>query len=54
MRDEQVRHGAIHQWVNIQWTTPPPGWFILNTDGAAKASDRRAGCGGVLRCDNGM
>ncbi|GAU41813.1 hypothetical protein TSUD_299790 [Trifolium subterraneum] len=26
---------------------PPSGWFALNTDGAAKISDNRAGCGGL-------
>jgi ribonuclease HI len=52
--EEQVRHGASQQWMNIRWVSPPSGWFVLNTDGAAKASDKRAGCGGILRRDNGM
>jgi ribonuclease HI len=52
--EEQVRHGASQQWMNIRWVSPPSGWFVLNTDGAAKASDKRAGCGGLLRRDNDM
>jgi hypothetical protein len=34
--------------------TPSPGRFALNIDGAAKPSDWKAGCGGVLRNDKGI
>jgi ribonuclease HI len=51
--EEQTRRGNEKQWTNIKWLTPSPRWFVLNSDGAAKTSDRKAGCGGVLRSDNG-
>jgi hypothetical protein len=50
--EKEVRQGPVHQWVNIKWATPCPGWCFLNTDGASKASERKTGCGGVLRRDN--
>jgi ribonuclease HI len=40
--------------VNIAWLPPEPGWFVLNSDGAAKQSEKRAGCGGALRNDSGI
>jgi hypothetical protein len=51
--EEQVGQQHVQQWMDIRWLNPAPGWFVLNTDGAAKASNRTAGCGGVLRCDQG-
>jgi hypothetical protein len=33
---------------------PSSGWFALNIDGAAKPSDWKAGCGGVLQNDKGI
>jgi ribonuclease HI len=29
------------------------GWYALNTDGAAKISDNKAGCGGIIRTNTG-
>jgi ribonuclease HI len=37
---------------NIHWQPPSLGWIRLNTDGASKGEDI-AGCGGVLRGNNG-
>jgi ribonuclease HI len=39
--------------VNIAWISPPTDWFALNIDGAAKQSEKTAGCGGVIRDDKG-
>ncbi|MCI24657.1 ribonuclease H protein, partial [Trifolium medium] len=41
------------QQINIRWSVPQPGWFALNTDGAAKIGEGKAGCGGVLRDEEG-
>ena len=38
---------------NIRWKTPIIGWVYLNTDGTSRRNNV-AGCGGVLRDDNGM
>ncbi|OVA20883.1 Ribonuclease H domain [Macleaya cordata] len=35
----------------LRWSTPPPGYFILNTDGSA--SDLSAAGGGVIRDNQG-
>ena len=35
------------------WEKPPPGWAKLNTDGAAVGSSGLAGCGGLIRDENG-
>jgi hypothetical protein len=51
--EEQTRQQQEKQWINVSWLTPSPGWIVLNSDGAANLSDRKAGCGGVLRNDNG-
>jgi hypothetical protein len=51
--EELTRYSRDQSEVNISWLPPPPGWIAMNTDGAAKTSERRAGCGGVLRNDNG-
>jgi ribonuclease HI len=39
---------------DIQWKCPEKGWISLNTDGAAKSDTTMAGCGGILRNDNGI
>jgi ribonuclease HI len=52
--EELTRQGQEKQWIDIKWLTPPSGWFALNSDSAAKTSDRKAGCGGVLRSDKGI
>jgi ribonuclease HI len=44
----------VQQWVNIGWLTSSHGWCVLNTDGAMKASERKAGCGGVIRSNTGV
>ncbi|MCH94985.1 putative non-LTR retroelement reverse transcriptase, partial [Trifolium medium] len=51
--EEQLRHEKVQQQVDIRWLAPPPGWFALNSDGAAKLSESKAGCGGVLRNETG-
>jgi ribonuclease HI len=51
--EEQSRQQQEKQWINVNWLAPSPGWIVLNSDGAAKLSDRKAGCGGVLRNDKG-
>jgi hypothetical protein len=38
----------------IQQTSPLSGWIRLSTDGAAKVEVGVAGCGGILRNDNGV
>jgi hypothetical protein len=53
MTEDQIRLGRTQQQMNIAWILPSPGWFALNTDGAAKAKEKKAGCGGVLRNDKG-
>jgi ribonuclease HI len=52
--EEQIRQGQDKPWTDIKWLKPAIGWFVLNSDGAAKISDRKAGCGGVLRSDKGI
>jgi ribonuclease HI len=54
MAEEQTGPRRIQQQVNIAWLPPEPGWFVLNSDGAAKQSEKRAGCGGALRNDSGI
>ncbi|KAK2417534.1 Polynucleotidyl transferase, ribonuclease H superfamily protein [Trifolium repens] len=51
--EEHIGQRHVQQWMDIRWLTPAPGWFVLNTDGVAKASNQTARCGGVLRCDKG-
>jgi hypothetical protein len=52
--EEQTGPRQMQQWKDIRWLAPTPGWFVLNSDGAAKINEGRAGCGGVLRCDKGL
>lgn len=40
--------------LNVKWSPPHDGWVCLNTDGAASQSKCRAGCGGVVRCQDGQ
>jgi ribonuclease HI len=39
---------------DIKWLRPERGWTCLNTDGAAKRDTGMAGCGGIVRTDNGI
>ena len=39
--------------VQIRWDKPQSGWFCLNTDGFALGSSGKAGCGGLIRNDQG-
>jgi ribonuclease HI len=41
------------EYNDISWKRPLHGWIALNTDGAAKQDSSRAGCGGVLRDEDG-
>jgi hypothetical protein len=51
--EDLTRTKMNQQQVNIAWISPPTDWFALNTDGAAKQSEKTAGCGGVIRDDKG-
>jgi ribonuclease HI len=51
--ESQICHDRSKQQINISWHAPPMGWYALNTDGAAKISDSKAGCGGIVRNDTG-
>ena len=37
----------------IRWERPPLGWMKLNTDGSWLGGAERAGCGGIVRDDQG-
>ena len=37
----------------VRWEKPQAGWKKLNTDGASKGNPGLAGCGGVIRDENG-
>ena len=37
----------------IKWEKPQSGWIEMNTDGSSNESSRIAGCGGVLRDEQG-
>jgi ribonuclease HI len=49
MLEPQDRNGRIMQQIDVCWLKPSLGWYVLNTDGAAKIGERKAGCGGTLR-----
>jgi ribonuclease HI len=51
--EDSTRNKVHQQQVNIAWLPPPIDWVALNTDGAAKQSEKKAGCGGVIRDNNG-
>ena len=42
-------------WVSkhISWERPDRGWVKLNIDGVASRPTNRAGCGGLIRNDQG-
>lgn len=40
-----------NKWV--QWRKPPPGSFVLNTDGAVKQNTGQASAVGLIRDDSG-
>jgi ribonuclease HI len=52
--EERIQHSKDKQHIDVKWLIPSPGWFVMNSDGAAKMSVRKAGCGGVLRNDIGI
>lgn len=39
--------------VRVRWGKPQAGWCCLSTDGFASASSGRAGCGGLIRDEQG-
>jgi ribonuclease HI len=51
--ESQVCQQRNKQEINVSWIAPPMGWHAVNTDGAAKISDRIAGCGGIVRNNSG-
>jgi ribonuclease HI len=51
--DSQGCSDRHKQEINVSWNAPPLGWHALDTDGAAKHSDRTAGCGGIVRNNTG-
>ncbi|GAU38719.1 hypothetical protein TSUD_396480 [Trifolium subterraneum] len=55
MEEEQIRYSKAQQQVHITWVAPPAGSRVVcfKLDGAAKTSDNKSGCGGVLRNENG-
>jgi len=44
-----LNHG--NRWPLVRWEAPPPGWMILNIDGASKGNPGPAWEGGVT-CDH--
>ena len=48
--DKWARHQEEHF---VCWETPPEGWVVLNTDGAAKGIPCPVGAGGILRGEKG-
>jgi ribonuclease HI len=51
-------HRSLHNnlsMVNkdVRWYPPKHGWVCLNTDGASKSQTTNAGCGGLLRDEDG-
>ncbi|MCI33932.1 putative ribonuclease H protein, partial [Trifolium medium] len=50
---EELGQESSRNIINVYWENPPHGWYCLNTDGAAKDSSGVAGCGGLIRDDNG-
>jgi ribonuclease HI len=51
--EDSTRNKVNQQQVNIAWIPPPIDWVALNTDGAAKQSEKKAECGGVIRDNKG-
>ena len=37
----------------VRWEKPPKGWSKLNTDGSILGSTSLAGCGGIVRNNQG-
>lgn len=40
--------------IGVAWNYPPDGWYVLNTDGAAKGSPGPAGGGAIIRDHRGI
>lgn len=39
--------------IHVNWRFPPMGWAKLNSDGATKGNPGTAGCGGLIRVEDG-
>ncbi|CAN0856924.1 Putative ribonuclease H protein At1g65750, partial [Linum grandiflorum] len=53
-RDDGFADGRqTRSTVEIRWTTGPPGWVSLNTDGSVNPADGRAAAGGLIRDELG-
>jgi len=39
--------------IMVSWSAPPPGWVLVNTDGASKGNPGPAGGSGVIRGERG-
>lgn len=52
--DSQIlsKHATVIK--NVIWSFPPHGQIKLNSDGASRDNSGDAGCGGLLRKDNGQ
>ncbi|KAL4346109.1 hypothetical protein AHAS_Ahas11G0345500 [Arachis hypogaea] len=48
-----VRKVRVRRLGRVGWKPPPKGWLKLNVDGALVGNAGKAGCGGLLRDENG-
>ncbi|XP_057744794.1 uncharacterized protein LOC130962625 [Arachis stenosperma] len=52
-RNYLIKGLKMKREVHVSWVPPPEGWVKLNTDGSSQGNMRRAGCGGLVRNENG-
>ena len=50
---ETERPECTRTELSMRWESPPDGWVLMNTDGAAKGNPGPAACGGILRNGRG-
>lgn len=41
-------------FISVKWNAPPEGWIKINTDGSSIGNPGKAGCGSILRNDQGI